>query len=201
MINKSRINKSRQTDGLARLRRPGYAGALRPSESASAVANPGSAKGFAEARAMADKSPRRVRPASGFTRPTGGFTLVEVMVCSVIFVIFCVFFLNSAIASIRSQQLACDYYKAMTIARNRIQRATEFPYSSIPLMSETNQVPVDGKGNITSTGIYRRTTLVSTYTNGTPNLLQITVQVHYPGARRSLSAKPVELSTLITDHM
>ena len=100
----------------------------------------------------------------------------------------------------RSQQLACDYYKAMTIARNRIQRASEFAYDSILLMSE-NQVPVDGNGNITSAGIYRRTTLVSVYTNGTPNLLQVTVQVHYPGARRSLSAKPVELSTLITDNM
>ena len=142
----------------------------------------------------------KFRQTDGLIQPAGGFTLVEVMVCSVIFVIFCVFFLNAAIASIRSQQLACDYYKAMTIARNRIQRATEFEYDSILLMSE-NQVPVDGKGNITSAGIYRRTTLVSAYTNGTPNLLQITVQVHYPGARRSLSAKPVELSTLITDNM
>ena len=141
-----------------------------------------------------------IQPAGGFTRPRDGFTLVEVMVCSVIFVIFCVFFLNAAIASIRSQQLACDYYKAMTIARNRIQRATEFEYDSILLMSE-NQVPVDGKGTITTAGIYRRTTLVSAYTNETPNLLQITVQVHYPGARRNMSAIPVELSTLITDNM
>ena len=141
-----------------------------------------------------------LRQTGGRVRSGSGFTLVEVMVCSVIFVIFCVFFLNSAIASIRSQHLACDYYKAMTIARNRIQRATEFEYDSILLMSE-NQVPVDGKGNITSAGIYRRTTLVSAYTNGTPNLLQITVQVYYPGARRSLSTKPVELSTLITSGM
>ena len=142
----------------------------------------------------------KFRQADGLSRPTGGFTLVEVMVCSVIFVIFCVFFLNSAVMSMRSQQLACDYYKAMTIARNRIQRASEFEYDSILLMSE-NQVPVDGKGNITSTGIYQRTTSVSVYTNGTPNLLKITVQVHYPGARRSMTAIPVELSTLITSGM
>ena len=141
-----------------------------------------------------------VRPAAGFTRPTAGFTLVEVMVCSVIFVLFCVFFLNAAVASMRSQQLACDYYKAMTIARNRIQRVQQFAYSSIPLTSE-NQVPVDGRGNINAEGVFRRTTLVSTYTNVTPNLLQIIVQVNYPGARRSLSAKPVELSTLITEKM
>jgi len=133
-------------------------------------------------------------------RPTGGFTLVEVMVSSVIFVIFCVFFLNSVFASMRAQQLACDFYKAMTIARNRIQRVQQFAYSSIPLTSE-NQVPVDGKGNINSAGIYRRTTIVSAYTNVTPNLLQITVQVHYPGARRNLSAKPVELSILTTEKL
>ncbi|MFH1476960.1 MAG: type II secretion system protein [Verrucomicrobiota bacterium] len=136
----------------------------------------------------------------GFIRHNAGFTLVEIMVCSVIFVIFCVFFLNSAVTSMRSQQLACDYYKAMTIARNRLQRVQQFAYSSIPLTIE-NQVPVDGKGNITPTGIYRRTTLVSTYTNVTPNLLQITIQVHYPGARRSLNTKPVELSTLTTAKM
>ena len=133
-------------------------------------------------------------------RQNQGFTLVEVMVASIIFVIFCIFFLNAMIVSMHSHQLACDYYKAMTIARNRIQRATEFEYDSILLMSE-NQIPVDGKGNITPAGIYRRTTLVSVYTNGTPNLLQIIVQVYYPGARRSMSAKPVELSSLITEGM
>ncbi|MBU4200125.1 MAG: type II secretion system GspH family protein [Verrucomicrobia bacterium] len=129
-----------------------------------------------------------------------GFTLVEVMVASIIFVIFCVFFLNSAIASMRSQQLACDYYKAMTIARNRIQRARTFEYSSLPLLSE-NQMPVDGDGNITSSGIYKRTTVVAAYTNGTPNLYRVMVQVYYPGARRSSSALPVEMNTLITDKM
>ncbi|MCG2661357.1 MAG: prepilin-type N-terminal cleavage/methylation domain-containing protein [Kiritimatiellae bacterium] len=182
------INKFRQTVAWFTVQRftvPGLlcsAVALCPGEGASSVA-----------KAMADKSPRRVRPRSGFT-------LIEVMVCSVIFVLFCVSFLNSAFASIRSQQLACDYYKAMTIARNRIQRATQFEYDSILLMSE-DQVAVDGKGNIASAGIYRRTTSVSVYTNGTPNLLQFTVQVHYPGARRTISTKPVELSTLITDNM
>ena len=133
-------------------------------------------------------------------RPTSGFTLVEVMVASVILVIFCVAFLSSAIASMRSQQLACDYYKAMTIARNRIQRATEFEYANILLMNE-NQASVDDNGNITAAGIYRRTTTCVPYTNGRPNLIQITVQVNYPDARRSLSAKPVELCTLITDNM
>ncbi|MEI7436612.1 MAG: type II secretion system protein [bacterium] len=134
-------------------------------------------------------------------RSSSGFTLVEMMVASVILVIFCVAFLSSSIASIRSQQLACDYYKAMTIARNRIQRATEFEYASILLMNE-NQIAVDGEGNIDAAGIYRRTTLVSAYNNGTTNLLQITVQVNYPaGVLRNLSDKPAELSTLITANM
>ena len=129
-----------------------------------------------------------------------GFTLVEVMVASIIFVIFCVFFLNSMIASMHSHQLACDYYKAMTIARNRIQRAKIFDYSTLPLLSESNRT-VNGHGHISSTGMYQRTTIVAIYTNGTPNLTKVTVQVYYHGARRSLSSRPVELITLVTDNM
>jgi len=129
-----------------------------------------------------------------------GFTLVEVMVASIIFVTFCIFFLNAAIVSMRSQQLACDYYKAMTIARNRIQRAKTFEYSSLPILSE-NQIPVDGEGNITPSGIFQRTTLVALYTNGTPNLYKVTVQVYYTGARRTQSARPVEMNTLLTEKM
>ncbi len=133
-------------------------------------------------------------------RSRGGFTLVEVLVASVVFVIFCVAFLNSAISSIRSQQLACDYYKAMNVARNRIQRAAEFDYASVLLMNE-NQVPVDDQGTIAASGNYRRTTIVSVY-NGTPNLLKITVQVNYPaGVSYVLSSKPAELSTLLTAGM
>ena len=133
-------------------------------------------------------------------RQNQGFTLVEVMVASIIFVIFCIFFLNAMIVSMHSHQLACDYYKAMTIARNRIQRATIFDYSTLPFLGEAN-TPVDGKGNITSTGMYQRTTMVSAYTNiGTTNLMKVTVQVYYP-TRSSLSNSLVELSTLVTDNM
>jgi prepilin-type N-terminal cleavage/methylation domain-containing protein len=136
----------------------------------------------------------------GLARSGAGFTLVEVMVASIIFMIFCVFFLSSTIASMKSQQLACDYYKAMTIARNRIQRAKTFEYSSLPLLNEV-QAPVDGDGNIDTAGIYKRTTIVSAYTNGTPNLYKVTIQVYYPGARRTLSDQPVEISTLTTEKM
>lgn len=150
---------------------------------------------------------RAIRRTDGAIRQAGlvwqsaaGFTLVEVMIASIIFVVFCVFFLSSAIMSMRSQQLACDYYKATAIARNRIQRARSCDYSSLSLMSE-NQSIVDGDGNLTTAGIYQRTTIVGLYTNGTPNLYQVTIQVYYPGARRILGAQPVEMSTLITDKM
>ena len=143
------------------------------------------------------------RRTGGRVRPASGFTLVEVMVSVVVLVIFVIAFLGSAIASMRSQQLSCNYYKAMTIARNRIQRASEFAYASVLLMSE-NQVAVDDDGNIVitpGTSWGRRTTLVSAYTNGTPNMLQITVQVNYPDARGNKSVNPAQLSTLRTTTM
>ncbi len=135
-----------------------------------------------------------------FTRTSAGFTLVEVMVASLIFLMFCIFFLSAAIAAMRSQQLSCDYYTAMTIARNRIQRAKTFEHSSLHLMSE-NQVPVDGNGNISATGTYRRTTSVTAYTNGSLDLYKVTIQVNYISARRSQSETPVEISTLVTEKM
>lgn len=129
---------------------------------------------------------------------SGGFTLVELMVSSIIFIIFCLVFLNAAIGAMASQQFACDYYKALAIARNRIQRVRTFEYASLPLMNE-NQTPVDGLGNANPTGQFQRTTLVAVHTNGVPNLYKITVQVSYPGARRVASAQPVEINTLASE--
>ncbi len=156
----------------------------------------GQAKGIAPANG--DSRGAGVSRALG--RGAGGFTLAEVMIASTIFMIFCVFFLSSVIVAMRSQRLACDYYTAMTIARNRIQRAKTFEFASLPLMTE-NLASVDGNGNLVSGGLYQRTTQVTAYTNGTPNLYHVTVQVHYIGARRVRSAQPVEISTLVAERM
>lgn len=134
------------------------------------------------------------------SRQRSGFTLVEVMVCSVLFALFFGFFISAALSSMRAQHAATAYYKALTIARNRIQRARTFGFDSLSLMAETD-TPVDPLGQLDEAGAYSRSTLVEPHTNGVPDLMRVTVRVRYPGTRRNTNTPPVTLSTLIAGKM
>jgi len=123
-----------------------------------------------------------------------GMTLVEVVVASTIFMIFCAGFYAAYITALRTHKTAGEHFRATMIARNRIQRALSFDFSSIHLMSE-NKVPVDKEGNPTANGPYYRTTTVTT--NIAPSLAKMVVEVYFPS--RSTNPIPVKVSTLITD--
>lgn len=125
-----------------------------------------------------------------------GMTLVEVVVASTIFMIFCAGFYAVYITSLRTHKIAGDHYRATLIARNRIQRALSFDYGSLPLMAETLR-PVDSDGNPLPNGQYRRTTLVNT--NFGFMLTKMEVEVYYPHKGTNLSLQPIKVSTLITD--
>jgi prepilin-type N-terminal cleavage/methylation domain-containing protein len=56
-------------------------------------------------------------------RKSGGYTLVEIMVSSIILLIVSCGIMSGIISALKAQANAADYYRATCIARNRIQQA------------------------------------------------------------------------------
>jgi type II secretory pathway pseudopilin PulG len=128
-----------------------------------------------------------------------GLTIVEMVVAALIFMIFSAGFYATYIMSMRSQKMADNYYRAILIARNRVQLARAWDFYSLPGLAESNVI-IDANGDPPSAGqggLYRRTTLVST-NSGSTNLTIITVQVNYPLPKGGLSTQPVEVATEIS---
>lgn len=129
-----------------------------------------------------------------------GFTLVEMMVAGAIFLLFCTGFFSAYISAMRAQRMATNHYRALCLARNRIQHARATEYSSLDLLAETNAA-VDAYGNADPAGNFQRATIIEPSTNTTADISQFTVRIWYPVLHGRLSATPVEQSTLISNPM
>lgn len=126
-----------------------------------------------------------------------GFTLTEVMIASIIFLIASLGFSFGLIAALKTQYMAGDHYRSMSIARNRIQRARSLNFDSLPLLTESD-VRVDDFGQQSSSGTYYRTTTVSIY--GT-NCYELVVGVKFTKPGGAVSDSPVSIQTLIAKGM
>lgn len=126
-------------------------------------------------------------------RSKDGFTLAEMMVASFIFLIVSTAFTAGLLTAMRTQLMASDYYKATCLARNRIQRARTLAFDNISMLAETD-VTIDDDGNETSSGDFKRTTIVS---NVSSVLIDLTVRVYFPMPRGGVSPEPVESNTMI----
>ena len=120
-----------------------------------------------------------------------GFTLVEVIVAIVIIGITSVTFIALSLTSYRELQLSSDYYRAVSLARNRIERIRIMDYDTILNLSEAEH-RVDGNGNADAEGAYRRETEVTPLT---ANLVEVTVTVSFPDRPSRLVADPVVVHT------
>lgn len=142
-----------------------------------------------------------MRAMNGFVTK-GGFTLVEVMIASIILVIVSSGIMAGIISALKAQANASDYYRATCVARNRVQHAKTISFTSLSLLSETNRI-IDGEGNLTEDGDYLRTTLVSNAagTNWGVTNWQVTVRVWYPVSPGQLSDQPVQVQTMLTKEM
>ncbi len=128
-----------------------------------------------------------------------GFSLVEVMIASAILMLFVAGFVGAFTAAMRTIHSANNHYRAMSIARNRMQRARTFDFSSLDLLMETES-RIDAFGNVDSGGRFRRTTQVNTNWP-TPHMLWVRVAVRYPiGTSTNLSA-PLTVESLIATRM
>ncbi len=135
-----------------------------------------------------------------FRHSRAGFTLTEVMVASVILVLFLGAFFSAFIMGIRALDMSANHYRANAIARNRIQRARSFDYSSLPLLEEL-EVRIDRNGNLDPNGTFRRTTMINTNTVSAPHTVIVEVGVRFPVRTRRTLSEPLTMETIVATRM
>lgn len=140
------------------------------------------------------------RHSRGVAKRCDGFTMTEVMVASMILMLFVGGFVGSFIMAIRTLNVSNNHYRATSIAQNRIQRARSFDYASLTLLNET-EVAIDRHGNINSSGEFRRSTSVNTNTATAPHTVRVQVQVRYPVRTGDNLSAPLVVDNLIAVRM
>lgn len=128
-------------------------------------------------------------------RPKEGFTILEVAVASSILMIVFSGFLIGFVQAARLEYLAQTHYAASLIARNRLEHVRTYPYGAVELLSETD-TGIDEFGNVTPTGGFRRTTIITTDAVNT-NCKKIIVQVWYTSRPGITSPVSVDVSSLM----
>jgi hypothetical protein len=126
-----------------------------------------------------------------------GFTIVEVVIASLLLIIGIVALFGASIAAVKTQHMSTGLYHATCLARNRVQRGLSLPFDTLPALADTYET-VDQYGNSTGNGEFRRTT---TLTAVSPNCYEITVDVYYPDGRGGFSAIPATIQSKIARSM
>ena len=152
----------------------------------------------------------------GGGRRRRGFTLLEVMISSMISMTLALGFTPGMVSSIKTQIMSATSYRANSIASNRLQHLKCISYDMIPLMAETDtpvdqygQELVDRYGNKRNNGralgrdkrdgdTYRRSTTVTTPA-GMTDTLDVTVDVIMPTPSGKANHRPVTVRTRIVD--
>ena len=129
-----------------------------------------------------------------------GFTLTEVMVASGVLVLFLAAFFSAFIIGIQALDLSVNHYRANAIARNRIQRARSFDYSSLTLLEEID-TRIDHHGNLDINGGFRRTTRINTNTVSAPHTVIIEVGVRFPIRSTGRLSEPLMMDNIIAVRM
>jgi len=132
-----------------------------------------------------------------------GTTLIETVVAVSILMLFISGICGLALYAKQVSDRAGDQYRAVNIAKNRIERARNSDFALITGFAESN-TRVNGNGSPDSDGFYRRTTVVTEdpFSAGNSNLVQVAVQVNTLN-RKSLdfTGGTVSLQTYIARYM
>ncbi|MBN2301893.1 MAG: prepilin-type N-terminal cleavage/methylation domain-containing protein [Lentisphaerae bacterium] len=131
-----------------------------------------------------------------FSLTNSGFTLVEVMVASLILTFILGGILYGAIQASKLQFAAGNVYTASVLARNRIENCKVYAYSSLSMMNETN-TQLDQFGVTNVNGMFWRSTTVITNAPVNPYCTEIIVNVVYETQPGVTSSVPVTVSSLI----
>ncbi len=130
----------------------------------------------------------------------GGFTFVEVVVAMGLLALVLAGCFGLMMATMRVRQASHDYYAAIMIANNRLERAKTVTFDNIPLLAES-EVNVDEVGTPTVEGTFMRSTEIETGWAGDARLTRVTVTVSPPMRGRSGTRTEASVSTLITEYL
>ena len=136
-----------------------------------------------------------------YTANTGGFTLTEVMVATLILGLVMGGFFQVTSMSRRMRAQAQHHYVAVIVANNRIERAKHMRLADVALLQETDTV-VNELGAPDPDGQYLRTTVIEPDYDGESMLMRIRVSVQPPAMGYGNSDRPVEtVSTVLTEYL
>lgn len=125
----------------------------------------------------------------------GGWSLVESLVSTLLLAMSGAVLSTAFLQSMRFGEMSSDYYGAVTIAKNRIERARAFEFRDLPLLAESD-VRLDCRGVPDPYGKFTRTTEVD-MSHG-PSLGRIVATVAYPIPGRDGRGN-VSIVTLLTE--
>jgi type II secretory pathway pseudopilin PulG len=117
--------------------------------------------------------------------------MISVLVFSILIVALLDVFSKSQLMSKREESV----YTAYSLAKNHIEMLKSISFSDLSVAEET-LTAVDGTGEPEPSGLYRRTTDITTSYTGDADLTQITVEVYYT-IRGALSDNPMEMTTVV----
>ena len=126
-------------------------------------------------------------------------TLTEVVIASFLILLVMTSSYSLIIKSSELSRSARRHYVAISLAKNRLERARNFLYNDLKLMAETD-LNVNDNGNPDPEGRFRRTTTVNT--NYAPGLTEVIVTVKIRNPHTGLFTPDNEtIRTLFTEYL
>ena len=130
-----------------------------------------------------------------------GMTLTEVVISTFLILLVMTSAYSLIIKSSELSRSARRHYIAISLAKNRLERARNFLYNDLKLMAETD-LTVNDNGNPDPEGRFRRTTLVNTNTIYGAGLTEITVTVKIRNPHTGLFTPDNEtIKSLFTEYL
>ena len=128
-----------------------------------------------------------------------GFTIVETVFSIVMLMMVMAGAYKIITATASLNRVVRNHYVATNLAKNRLERARNFPYADLPLLAE-NMVLINDNGVPNTDGRFRRTTAVNT--NYTVGVTAIIVTVDIKNLRSgNFNTEKESVSSLYTEFL
>lgn len=125
------------------------------------------------------------------------FTLIEVIISSMIFFIVSVGFSAGIIAALKTHAMSAQHYRGTCIARNQLQHARTLAFDAVRQL-QTN-IWVDEQGYrtpVTNNGSFYLCTTVN-YPSNMIDTVEVVARVYFPQPGGKMSHQPIDLRTMI----